>query len=450
MKRIVILMLLIVSTLSVCGQELTVKRMEVAPMDLSASTQPRNDRNGNACALVKVQLATPGARFEGNVIGDVEFKTGEYWVYMSEGSYMLNVKHASFLPLFVNFRDYDIKKVEGKVTYVLTLVMPQMGNVPVDDGMRYLVLEVAPENAIVLVDGKQQEVKNGMAKVRLSQGEHRYNVSAVGYASKQGTVVVGSEKKQITVRLESAMATLNVTCATEGANIYVNDELRGLTPWQGSMVSGDYLVEARKEGYRSSQKSISLKDRESQTIHLPALQMISGTIDVNYDPVGTEVWLDGKKLGTSPDIFRDVSVGTHQLRLVSSGYQDKLLQVRVEEGKTQAIAGALQKVEAQVNKPVEPVSSKVSQSNSGTRSSYVSGFITVTGTVVDKRGDPIIGCSILLEGSRAGAVSDFEGHFAIKVPVQGESKLNFSCIGFKKHTVVVDKINNPVLRVVMK
>ena len=111
MKRIVILMLLIVSALSVCGQELTVKQMEVAPMDLSASTQPWNDRNGNACALVKVQLATPGARFEGNVIGDVEFKTGEYWVYMSEGSYMLNVKHASFLPLFVNFRDFDIKEV---------------------------------------------------------------------------------------------------------------------------------------------------------------------------------------------------------------------------------------------------------------------------------------------------------------------------------------------------
>lgn len=45
MKRIVILMLLIVSALSVFGQELTVKRMEVATMDLSASTQPRLDKN---------------------------------------------------------------------------------------------------------------------------------------------------------------------------------------------------------------------------------------------------------------------------------------------------------------------------------------------------------------------------------------------------------------------
>lgn len=82
--------------------------MEVAPMDLSASTQPRNDLNGNPCALVKVQLATADATFEGNVIGDVAYSQGEYWVYMSAGSYMLNIKHKSFVPLFVNFRDYDI------------------------------------------------------------------------------------------------------------------------------------------------------------------------------------------------------------------------------------------------------------------------------------------------------------------------------------------------------
>ena len=343
MKRIVIIFSLLIATLSLYAQELTVKRMEVAPMDLSASTQPRNDKNGNACALVKVQLATPGASFEGNVIGDAEFKEGEYWVYMSEGSYMLNIKHKSFVPLFVNFRDYNIKKVEGKTTYLLTLLLPQAGNVIVDDGMRYLVLEVVPGNATVLVDGKQREVKNGTAKVRLPQGEHSYSVSAVGYASKQGTVVVGNEKKQIAVTLESAIATLNVICATDGADIYVNDELRGRTPWNGTLLGGDYLVEARKEGYRPTQKSISLKDSESQTVNLPALQMIYGTIDVNYDPVGTEVWLDGRKLGTSPDIFRNVAVGTHQLRLVSTGYQDKLLQVSVEESKTQTVSGALQK-----------------------------------------------------------------------------------------------------------
>jgi hypothetical protein len=60
--------------------------MSVNANDLSASTYERKDLNGQACALVKVQLAAYGAKFEGNVIGEVAYKTGEYWVYMTEGS----------------------------------------------------------------------------------------------------------------------------------------------------------------------------------------------------------------------------------------------------------------------------------------------------------------------------------------------------------------------------
>ena len=60
MKRIVIILCLLVAAFNVCGQKLTVEKMEVAPMDLSASTQPRNDLNGNPCALVKVLMAVEG------------------------------------------------------------------------------------------------------------------------------------------------------------------------------------------------------------------------------------------------------------------------------------------------------------------------------------------------------------------------------------------------------
>lgn len=171
------------------AQKLTVEKMEVAPMDLSASTMPRNDLNGNPCGLVKVQLASPGASFEGNVIGDAEFKKGEYWVYMTEGSYMLNVKHASFLPLFVNFRDYDIKKVAGKTTYVLTLVMPQ-GNAPVQT--QKLTINYSPVSAMVIVDSKPYQ-GNGRVEVELPVGSHDYQIVAIGYASAEGSVKLNAD-----------------------------------------------------------------------------------------------------------------------------------------------------------------------------------------------------------------------------------------------------------------
>ena len=166
------------------AQELTVKKMEVAPMDLSASTQPRNDLNGNPCALVKVQLATPGASFEGNVIGDTEFKKGEYWVYMSEGSYMLNIKHSSFLPLFVNFRDYDITRVESKTTYVLTLVMPQTTAVV---KKQKLIVNYSPKDAIVTIDSESYW-GDGHLELDLDVGSHDYQIVAKGYEAVAGSV----------------------------------------------------------------------------------------------------------------------------------------------------------------------------------------------------------------------------------------------------------------------
>ena len=54
--------------------------------------------------------------------------------------------------------------------------------------------------------------------------------------------------------------------------------------------------------------------------------------------------------------------------------------------------------------------------------------ITVSGTVVDKTGGPIVGASVIQKGTSNGAVTDLDGHFTVKVP-KG-STLSISYIGF--------------------
>ena len=109
------------------AQELTVKSLQ-ATNDLSASQQRRQDLNGEPCALVKVQLAATDVTFEGNVIPPVEYKGGEYWVYMTKGSKELRIKHQAvpptFLPCHVKFTDYGIKDIQSLTTYYLTLLLP--------------------------------------------------------------------------------------------------------------------------------------------------------------------------------------------------------------------------------------------------------------------------------------------------------------------------------------
>ena len=61
---------------------------------------------------------------------------------------------------------------------------------------------------------------------------------------------------------------------------------------------------------------------------------------------------------------------------------------------------------------------------------------SVTGTVKDATGEPMIGVSILVDGTTIGAVTDFDGNFTIKdVPENGVLKISY--IGYKDQKIAV-------------
>ena len=254
------------------AQEMKVKSMTFVENDLTASLSDNlhKDPNGEYGGLVKVLLANENAEFEGLVLNSTLHAISEYWVFMAKGSRVLKVRVPGYLPLDVNFRDYGIDGIKSRCTYVLIITLPQTGQVLQDDGMRYLAMSITPKNSTVLIDGKLQMVdQDGELAVRLPKGAHRYQVSAVGYATKEGTVEVGDNLSPLSVSLVSTQATLRVECATEGAVIFINDRQKGVAPWSGMLPPGSYLVEARLDGYPSQKQNVILKEKESQTMKFP-------------------------------------------------------------------------------------------------------------------------------------------------------------------------------------
>ena len=315
MKRILILLAFILSVTLVMGQELTVKNFALDPIDLTASTQRRNDLNGDACALIKVQLAKPGATFHGNVMGNTPYSQSVYMVYMTHGSKFLEVRLEGYLPVKINFTDYGYSGVESLSTYVLSITLPNVIGQSVDDGMSYFTLTVTPKNAMVQLDDKLMSLESDGTLMRpLERGNHTCVVSAEGYATKRFTFNLGTETRNENVVLESTKATLKVTCATSDAEIYINDKLQ--SPGSSNIYtlsSGIYIVEARKKGYHSQRRTIELSDSQSLEVSLPALTSQTGTLDVAFRPIEAEVWIDGKKRGTSPNKYRDLSIGDHKV-----------------------------------------------------------------------------------------------------------------------------------------
>lgn len=349
MKKLLLTILLtIVGIVRGASQEATVKDFEATPMDVTAQQYSRLDLHGVKCALVKVQVVAPGVSFSGNVMGEVEKRGSEYWVYLSQGTKMLKITAETFLPLMYKFPE----PLKSGVTYILRLQAPQaagMSGQSAASRANYLVLRVSPASARVIVDGKDRLVNDGIASVRLEAGTHNYRVEATGYASQEGTVIMAGKKLTRSVELVSTMPTLTVTAATPGTEIFVNDERKGTDNWSARMLPDTYTVEGRLAGYRTFNRSITLTESQTQTIAIPALNVITGTLNVEYTPVDAIITIDGRDAGVTPNAINDLAVGTHSVTISKNGYTPVSLTAIVNEMSPTTLTGSLSPLPADIS-----------------------------------------------------------------------------------------------------
>ena len=344
MRKILFSFFMLFAVMStVFAQKLTVESFKPAANDLTAQSQPRKDLNNLNCALVKVGIALDGVKFDGSIMGEPIQKLGEYWVYMPKGVSMLQVLHKNYTPLMVNFYDYGVGKVESGMTYILTLSKPAGSTEPTDAGGNFYALSVTPKNAVVTIDGNPQTVStDGEYSAMLPYGSHTYKVEAGGYISKSGSFTISSsDMTPINVSLVSAMATVSVTCPTPAVSLYVDKKSVGIAPWTGSLKEGMHLIEAKKEGYRSQQRTINLSQQQRLDVAFAELAAIQGNLSVNYKPFGADVYIDGKKVGQSPRVINGILVGSHKVEIKKDGYGTDSKTVNILEGQTATLAGVL-------------------------------------------------------------------------------------------------------------
>ena len=345
MKHFLFFILSVSFALGTFAQELKIKSCTLASTDVTASSLEniRMDDVGNPCALVKILLLDGISKVQGNVIGDIKEYSSEKWVYLSKGTKEIRIIPMHYKPLRVYFPDFGIDGVESKRTYVLDLVIQNMGAEPVDAGGNFYALSVQPKNAVVTIDGVlQPSSSDGEYSAMLPYGTHTYKVEAGGYISKSGSFVVSSgDMTPVSVSLLSAMASVSITCPTPAVSLYVDKKAVGNSPWSGSLKEGMHLVEVRKSGYRSQQKTIQLAQQQKLDVTFGELVAIQGNLSVNYKPFGADVYVDGKKLGQSPRVFNGLLVGNHQVEVRKDGYATDRKTISISEGQTASITGTL-------------------------------------------------------------------------------------------------------------
>lgn len=308
------------------AQGLKIKDVKETVSGTSAFHAPI-DSNGNPCGLVKVLSTLQDLTFDGEIVGDIENKTNEYHVFLAKGSKELVIGRPHVLPLKVNFAEYGIDEISSKATYSIILK-----EVSLNEKKNGTTFNVIPKNADVFIDEMKvpNENKDGFYQLLLTKGEHMIRFEAKGYRSSAQIIKSGKEAINLSVELESLMATLDVRCETSTAEIWIDNEMKGKGAWQGKLPAGTYIIKAKQKGYIEAHKEIILEEKGNSRIALPTLERAMGKLVVKTIPDGGDIFIDGQRMGKSGNIL---SIQTGQHTIVAKlpfGYKEEKQEVEVE------------------------------------------------------------------------------------------------------------------------
>ena len=334
LRTLSLLAFLLFSSLSF-GQGFRVKSFKLSKSDDLAAISPRTDKNGRTCGLVKVSAEIDDLEFIG-AVGKVTRSLDEYWVYLSDGAESITIMRPHYLPTIVRFGDYGTGSIMTKTTYVMELKESDLNMEKCG-----VMIHVLPASAQVKIDGVMLKANpEGDYQLMLPKGNHTCEFSAYGCRDASRTVVTGSGAQRMELELESILAELTINSQTEGAELLINDEMKGTSNWTGKLLPGEYKVEHRMKGYLPASQTITLAEKETRTLDLGALDHIRGSFAVTTVPAGCLLWLDDEGSGKAPCDVSGVIFGRHILvaEVDSCGLKRRVeMPVKVEEVGSQEV-----------------------------------------------------------------------------------------------------------------
>ena len=249
-----------------CAQEIRVETFRQLDRDLLARTHERLDLNDVPCAVVRVAVRQPESfEFEGNVVGDPVYETGEALVWMASGSRNITLKSNDYGVLRYEFP----QRLERSAVYELVVSIEQP--VATEQG---LLMDYTPASAKVYIDDRlQSEASDGLLSTVLSVGSHSYRVECPGYITERGTLYIVPERPA-TVNVELATgrtgtdatagnAYLTVRSNKRRTELYLNGKYLGHAPFRSeALPSGTYNLSARRRKCFPQSREVMLPANE--------------------------------------------------------------------------------------------------------------------------------------------------------------------------------------------
>ena len=319
LKHLFSLFLFLIISISSFAQSsgLSVKRFEdVSSVKQYARTQPRKDNNGEPAALVLVQVLASNIQvdFTANyLLGNVEKKASEYWVYMAAGAKSLEVHCDGYEKIRVDFSEVSQGQIPSLVkqcTYELVISVPgMMQNTTQAPQRQFFKFRVNPANAVVTVweNGKEQilPMKEGVASKMFNYGTYSYRISANRYYSEEGSFTLSDTQREMSVTLRPKFGYLTVQGdnTSRGAYLFATNARTGDMTQLGTIPlsnkeldAGTYTLHVQQNKYKDYSKTIVIEEGKTTSVR-PVLDANFAQVTLTTQE-GADILLDGSRLGT--------------------------------------------------------------------------------------------------------------------------------------------------------
>ena len=180
--------------------------------------------------------------------------------------------------------------------------------------------------------------------VQLASGSHRLRVIKEMYESYNSTFTLSDEEnRQLTPSLVPDFAEVSLV-TDNGAEIYINGDLKGKGSWTGRLASGSYIFESHLSGHIPYKMSHDItRHDQSKTIRIQAPTPIYGSLVISSSPSGAKISINGQSLGQTPKYIANQVIGQYTLTAELDGYEKQTKKIEVTEGAETSLSFTLEK-----------------------------------------------------------------------------------------------------------
>jgi hypothetical protein len=152
-------------------------------------------------------------------------------------------------------------------------------------------------------------------------GKHIIRVTKKGHNDFEQIIEMqfGTTKEINAELVPKLLGGLTVKSDPEGANVYLDGQMKGVTPLRlDNVKKGTISLEIKKDHYSTVKRNLVVKPSLGETTVDVHLESLCGSLVVKSSPGGATVFVDGKEKGVTPLNLENVEKGLHIVKVAKN------------------------------------------------------------------------------------------------------------------------------------